>query len=59
MTGDYSCGFITTDSSVNNLISQITGLENRKITELFRTLPPEDAGKIFSTLWNSVRMRQH
>lgn len=57
MVGDYSPGFITTNSSVNSLVYRISGLKEQEIISHLKTLPREKSGKIFSILWNSIRMK--
>jgi 3-methyladenine DNA glycosylase/8-oxoguanine DNA glycosylase len=56
MSGDYSCGFLATDLSVNNLVRKIVNkpLTDREIGKLFKGTR-ERGGRAFSALWNSVR----
>jgi 3-methyladenine DNA glycosylase/8-oxoguanine DNA glycosylase len=56
MVGDYSCGFLATDGSVNNLVRKIIGkpLTDREIGRLFED-DKERGGIAFSALWNSIR----
>jgi len=59
MSGDYSTGFINTDLYVNNLIKKICdcNLTKQQIADIFRDIDINQAGRIFSILWNSVRKR--
>lgn len=52
MVGDFSVGFIATDSSVNALTRSITG-GNAPL--VFASA--HEGGRAFSALWNSVRFR--
>lgn len=55
MCGDYSCGFLTNDSSVNALVRKILGpISDRELRILYKD-DPERGGRAFSALWNSVR----
>lgn len=53
MRGDYSCGFITTDASVNALVRRIAGCESSNL----HFASAADGGRAFSALWNSVRSK--
>jgi len=52
MAGDFSVGFITTDSSVNALVRKITGSSSHPAFT-----SEHEGGRAFSALWNSVRFR--
>mgnify|MGYP001119311581 CR=1 FL=1 len=56
MAGDYSCGFLDTDSSVNVLVRKIVSSVDNKpdISRLFKD-DRELGGRVFSALWNSIR----
>ena len=55
MAGDYSCGFLSTDSSVNALVRRVLqrDLSSREIESLYSDR--EAGGRAFSALWNSLR----
>lgn len=65
MSGDYSCGFITTDLAVRKWVSKqicpgrlLTQKELQEhIDDL--SLSMSEAGKLFSKIWNHTRAQTH
>ena len=57
MCGDYSCGFLSNDSSVNSLVRKIVGpISDEQIKRLYSGPGlKERGGRAFSALWNSIR----
>nr|QBK86655.1 MAG: DNA recombination-mediator protein A [Marseillevirus LCMAC102] len=59
MVGDYSVGFISGDLAVRKLLGKLLGtakiLTSRKCDVLVQKLQTEEAGRLFSKLWNFTR----